>query len=277
MRHPPLTPVLQAPVPQTPVPRTSVPPPLVAVAHGSRDPRAAAVIADLMALVRARAHRSGLPGLQVRTAFLGHALPSVPDVLASLQAGGDRTAVVLPLLLTEAYHSDTDLPAVLHDAHRRLPWLRISYGRPLGQHAGLLHALDRRLAEAGMPAAPQDTAVVLAAAGSSRPAANAAVARVAAAWRAARGWRAVVPAYASAASPTPGEAVAALRQAGAPRVAVATYLLAPGVFTDQVRQASLAAGATAVSAALGAAPEVADLIVERYLEAASVADAVQAS
>ena len=122
--------------------------------------------------------------------------------------------MVLPLLLTEAYHSDTDLPAVLHDAHRRLPWLRISYGRPLGPHAGLLHALDRRLAEAGMPAAPQDTAVVLAAAGSSRPAANAAVACVAAAWRAARGWRAVVPAYASAASPTPGEAVAVLRQAG---------------------------------------------------------------
>ena len=269
------------PVPQTPAAPTAAPPPLVAVAHGSQDPRAAAVIADLMALVRSRAHRSGLAGLQARAAFLGHALPSVPDVIESLPASG-RSVVVLPLLLTEAYHSDTDLPAVLHEAlcrqrHGRRPWLQISYGRPLGPHPGLLHALDRRLAEAGLPAPEADTAIVLAAAGSSRPAANAAVTRVAAAWQAARGWRAVVPAYASAASPTPGEAVAALRRGGAPRVAVATYLLAPGVFADQVRDASLAAGATAVSAPLGAAPEVADVVVERYLEAASSAELVQAS
>ena len=230
-----------------------------------------------MALVRSRAHRSGLASLQARAAFLGHALPSVPDVIESLPASGNRSVVVLPLLLTEAYHSDTDLPAALHDAACRRPWLRISYGRPLGPHAGLLHALDRRLAEAGMPAPEADTAVVLAAAGSSRPAANAAVTRVAAAWQAARGWRAVVPAYASAASPTPAEAVAALRRGGAPRVAVATYMLAPGVFADQVRDVSLAAGATAVSAPLGAAPEVADVVVERYLEAASSAELVQAS
>ena len=295
-------------------------PPLVAVAHGSKDPRAAATITELMSLVRARARRSGLPVLQVRAAYLGHALPSVPDVLESLyrtqspgpvpsaprsgspgpvrHEAGEQAAVVLPLLLTEAYHSATDLPAVLHAVHSRLPWLQISYGRPLGPHPGLVRALERRLAEASAPAAPDvttashnaddtttpdhilapaDTAVVLAAAGSSRPAANAAVARTAAAWQAARGWRTVVPAYASAASPTPGEAVAALLRAGAPRVVVATYLLAPGVFADQVREASLAAGAETVSAALGAAPEVADVVVERYLQAATAAEAVQAS
>jgi len=258
-------------------PQTPALPPLVAVAHGSRDPRAAAVVADLMALVQARGHRSGLAGLQARAAFLGHALPSVPDVIESLPASGGRPVIVLPLLLTEAYHSDTDLPAVLDEARSRRPWLQISYGRPLGPHPGLLHALDRRLAEAGMPAPEADTAVVLAAAGSSRPAANAAVTSVAAAWQAARGWRAVVPAYASAASPTPGEAVAALRRGGAPRVAVATYLLAPGVFADQIRDQSLAAGATAVSAALGAAPEVADVVVERYLEAIGGAELARAS
>jgi sirohydrochlorin ferrochelatase len=258
-------------------PQTPALPPLVAVAHGSRDPRAAAVVADLMALVQARGHRSGLTGLQARAAFLGHTLPSVPDLIESLPGSGDRSVVVLPLLLTEAYHSDTDLPAVLHEARGRRPWLQVSYGRPLGPHPGLQHALDRRLAEAGMPAPEADTAVVLAAAGSSRPGANAAVTRVAAAWQAARGWRAVVPAYASAASPTPGEAVAALRRGGAPRVAVATYLLAPGVFADQIRDQSLAAGATAVSAALGAAPEVADMVVERYLEAVSEAELARAS
>jgi sirohydrochlorin ferrochelatase len=250
-------------------------PPLIAVAHGSRDPRAAAAVNDLMGLVRARA---GALGLDARAAFLGHALPSVPDVLDAVHNSppddqperGAPTAVVLPLLLTAAYHSDADLPALLGEAARRRPGLRICYGEPLGPHAGLLRALERRLVEADPLAAtrPGETAVVLAAAGSSRPDANAAVAGVAADWQRARGWHSVVPAYASAAAPTPAEAVAGQLHAGASRVVVATYLLAPGVFADQVADRSLAAGAAAVSAPLGAAPEVADVVIERYLQAA---------
>ena len=259
------------------------PPALIAVAHGSTNPRAAAAVTDLMALTAARAPRAGLPGLLVRAAFLGHALPRLPDVLEALDGrpaagpsgpGGRRAAVVLPLLLTGAYHSDTDLPEVLREACGRLPGLRVSYGHPLGPHRGLLRALDRRLsaamARAGVTGPPADTAVVLAAAGSSRPAANAAVARAAADWHKARGWRAVVPAYASAGSPGPGQAVAGLLCDGAPRVVVATYLLAPGVFADQIRGQALAAGAGAVSAPLGAVPELADVILERYREAAPV-------
>ena len=227
-----------------------------------------------MAVVRDRARRAGLPGLSVRAAYLGHALPSVPDVLEALSderppgsAYGRRAVVVLPLLLTAAYHSDTDLPAVLCEAASRLPRLRIGYGDPLSPHPLLLRALERRLAQADTGASVSDSAVVLAAAGSSRPAANAAVAQVAAAWQSARGWRCVVPAFASAASPAPAEAVTRLRRAGAPRVVVASYLLAPGYFADRVRGTSLAAGADAVSAALGASPEVADVILERYLQA----------
>jgi sirohydrochlorin ferrochelatase len=162
---------------------------------------------------------------------------------------------------------------VLREAAGRLPGLRISYGEPLGPHLGLLAALDRRLAEAGTSAAAgasvSDTVVVLAGAGSTRPTANAAVAQVAAAWQSARRWRGVIPAFASAASPTPAEAVARLRRAGAPRVVVASYLLAPGYFADRVRETSLAAGAEAVSAALGPAPEVADVILQRYVQATS--------
>jgi len=80
-------------------------PPLIAVAHGSSDPRAAAAVTDLMALVRARASRAGM---DARVAFLGHALPSVPDVLEAVHGSQSDdhlerdapTAVVLPLLLT---------------------------------------------------------------------------------------------------------------------------------------------------------------------------------
>jgi sirohydrochlorin ferrochelatase len=255
MRHPHLTPSL------------------VAIAHGSRDPRAGATIAELLAAARTRAAARGLAGLEARGAFLGHAPPAPLQVLAALAGdpGQQRDVVVLPLLLTAAYHSGTDIPGVLAEATAGLPGLRIRYGEPLGPHPGLVRALERRLAEAGQdPGGDRSgTAVVLASAGSSQPSASAAIARMAAGWQADRGWLAVRPAYASAAAPTPAEAVADLLRDGAERVVVASYLLAPGLFADRIREASLAAGAAAVSAPLGAAPEVADVLLDRYLQAAA--------
>jgi sirohydrochlorin ferrochelatase len=233
---------------------------MVAVAHGSEDPRASATVAELAGLVRQRR-----PGLDLRTAFLGHAPPSLPQVLRTI--GADHEVRVMPLLLTAAYHSKADIPRML----ARVPRPQVSYGATLGPHPRLISALERRLAEAD-PAAladPARSAVVLAAAGSSDPEANATIAGMAEQWQARTGWRAVCPAYASAAGPTPAQAVTALLQTGASRVVVATYLLAPGLFADRIRAASLAAGASAVSPALGACAEVADVLLDRFEEAGS--------
>ena len=246
--------------------------PLVAVAHGSRDPRAAATVSELLAVVRYRAMAWGLGGLDIKAAFLDHCAPSLPQALSAV--GGDGACVVVPLLLTAAYHSKADIPAKIAAASAATP-LDVSCAGTLGPHPLLLAALERRLAEAGVaardPAARSRTSVVLAAAGSSDPAANVTIAALAARWQATRGWHAVVPAYASAAGPRPDEAVRALLAGGVPGpVVVATYLLAPGYFADKIRDAALGAGASVVSAALGAAPEVADVVLDRYL--AAVAD-----
>ena len=264
--------------------------PLVAVAHGSRDPRAAAAISQLLAQARRRAAERDLPGLDIKAAFLDHCAPSLPQVLGALGApeplGAQRAlgalgalgsvgtaaeCIVVPLLLTAAYHSKTDIPARLAEARAAVPGLAARYAGTLGPHPLLLAALERRLAEAdpGLAAGDrQRTSVVLAAAGSSDPRANATVAALAARWQARGGWRRVVPAYASAAGPAPGEAVRALRASAADGpVVVASYLLAPGYFADKIRAAALEAGADVVSAVLGAAPEVADVILDRYTEA----------
>ncbi|MFE9102193.1 sirohydrochlorin chelatase [Actinomadura geliboluensis] len=232
---------------------------MVAVAHGSRDPRAAATVTALLDAVRARR-----PDVPAHAAFLDHAPPTPAQVLDGLARNG--AVVVLPLLLTAAYHSKTDIPGVLNRVRALHPRLRLRTAATLGPHPLLMDALERRLRDAGVEPGDPDTAVVLVSAGSSDASANATIARLARDWRA-RGWRDAVPAYASAAGPKPGEAVAALREAGAPRVAVASYFLAPGYFADKVRAEALAAGADAVSPVLGAAPEVAELIVHRYDEA----------
>ncbi|NYH50537.1 sirohydrochlorin ferrochelatase [Nocardiopsis arvandica] len=232
--------------------------PLLAVAHGSADPRSAAAVSAVFERVRALR-----PGLDVRVSYLDHVAPSAEEALEELAARGAGEAVVLPALLTAAYHSKVDLPGVLADARERGPWLRVHYARTLGPHPLLTDAVERRLAEAGVRPGP-DTALVLASAGSSDPEANATVAAMAAELARRGPWREVVAAYASAAAPGPGEAVAALRGRGASRVAVATYLLAPGFFADRVRARSLEAGAWTVSEALGDAPELARVVLDRY-------------
>jgi len=259
--------------------RPASPPPLIAVAHGSRDPEAAATISDLLTRVRAQAPARGLAGLDVKAAFLDHAAPSLREVLSAVAESGGACAVV-PLLLTAAYHSKIDIPAHIAAAAPALPGLNVRYADTLGPSPLLLSALDRRLAEADLStvagAARSSTSVVLAAAGSSDHAANATIAALAARWQRDGGWRAVVPAYASAAGgPSPAEAVRALRPAGGP-VVVATYLLAPGYFADKIRREATEAGAHVVSDALGAAPEVADVILERYAAAARAAAGVVA-
>ncbi len=218
-----------------------------------------------------------MAGLDVRGAFLDHCAPSPRQVLSGV-AESHGACVVVPLLLTAAYHSKTDIPAHIAAAAAALPGLDVGYADTLGPDRPLLAALERRLADAGVTVGDRGTtartSVVLAAAGSSDHTANATIAALAAQWQGARGWRTVVPAYASAAGPRPDAAVAALRAAEPDTpVVVATYLLAPGYFADKIHADALGAGAFAVSRALGAAPEVADVILARYAAAARPGEA----
>src|SRR6516162_3870781 len=167
----------------------------VVVAHGSSDPRAASALDELVPLVARRAKERGLSVPDLRIAYLGHAAPSVPQAMSAF--GPDTRVRVLPLLLTAAYHSKTDLPRVLARTG-----VRVAYGNPLGPHPLLLRALERRLPKTALQD-PADTGLVLAAAGSSDPEANATIARLAARWQARTGWFAVCPAYASAVGPDP--------------------------------------------------------------------------
>ncbi|NKI44513.1 sirohydrochlorin chelatase [Streptomyces physcomitrii] len=233
-------------------------PALVVIAHGSRDPRHAATVHALVESVRALR-----PGLRVETAFLEFTFPSVPAALRRLAAEGVRDVVAQPLLLSHAFHAKSDIPAVLHKARGGL---RIRQAEVLGPSPLLRTALERRLAEAGVRRAERSrTGVVLAAAGSSDPAALAVIERLARDWQSTGGWQAVLPAYASASLPRTEDAVRELRARGAERVAVAPYVLAPGFLPDRI--AAGAAEAEVLAGVLGAAPEVTRLLLRRYEQA----------
>ena len=234
-------------------------PALIALAHGSRDPRAAATIKALVGEVRKLR-----PDLRIESAFLDLAKPSLQTVVDRLVKAGFEEIVVVPLLLTEAYHAKVDVPAALAEAMERHPGLRIRGTSVLGLETSFLEVLDLRMREALKSARVRELdALVLAAAGSSDALANQSVARLARVW-ASRHKLPVTAAYASAAPPATGEAVRAFRAQGKRHIAVASFFLAPGLLPDRAAELAIEAGAVAVSEPLGAHPEVARTILARY-------------
>ena len=234
--------------------RRPEPPALVLVAHGSRDPRTLDTVHRLLEQVREQR-----PDLPVRLGHIELNEPLLPDTLASL---GTAEAVLVPLLLSRGYHVKRDIPEMAAAARART---RVA--APLGPHPLLVETLHARLVEAGWRTdADEETrrtsAVVLAAAGSRDPD-SAVDTRHTAKLLAARLGVPVVPAYASAATPTVDTAIRALTARGRHRVAVASYFTAPGLFATQCA----AKAPWLASAPLGTHPAMASLLLHRYDQA----------
>lgn len=211
---------------------------LVIALHGTRSAAGQAVAAGLVAAVA-----DGLPGVRVHTGWADVLSPSLTETLSGL-----ADAVVVPAFLTAGYHVTSDLPAAIEASGGRA---RLS--GLIGP--GLDAAVADRLREAGGPG----DAVVLAAAGSTLPRAVAEVADAARRLSALLE-RPVVPAFLTAAEPSVADAVAGLRASGHRRVAVASYLLAPGVFADRLS----CVGADLVSAPIGVHPLVVAAVRNAY-------------
>lgn len=260
-------------------PRSGGEPALIAVAHGSRDPRSAATMAAAVAEIAA-----ARPDLTVRLAFLDLSAPLVDQVVDDLAAQGHTEAIVVPLLLGNAFHARVDLPALLADAGLRHPRLQLTQADVLGADPRLIDALaDRVLAATAQPFADQIPAhlfgitgclpgalnlaaghagslgVAVAAVGSRDAAANGRTAAVARRLAARTGVRTEM----CFATVEPGISVAIdrLRARGAEQIVVAPWFLAPGLLTDRL----VAAAPDVVHAGvIGAHSALTDVVWARY-------------
>jgi sirohydrochlorin ferrochelatase len=234
---------------------------MIALAHGSRDPRSAATIEELVDAVRRRTR-----GLDVRTAFLDLSAPRLFDVLGALYAEGHRDAVVVPLLLGSAYHARVDIPGALSRAAQRFPLLNLRVGDVLGPDPRLADAALLRLSEAGVTVDDPSVGVVLTGAGSSHAPANRAVSSVARELSRRTSWAGVVAAFAASAEPDVPQAIAMLRARGARSIALGSWFLAPGRLPDRVIAQARALDPDArVAQPLGTA--IADIVLDRYADA----------
>ncbi|BBY67429.1 sirohydrochlorin chelatase [Mycolicibacterium helvum] len=212
---------------------------LILVAHGTRNPQGLATITEIASAV---AEQVGA----VRTAFVDVLGPNPREVLENTAS----SVVVVPAFLASGYHVNTDLPARVAESGHACVTITPALG-PDSVLAGIMHA---RLLDVGW--SPGD-AVVMAAAGSSDPAARRELTQAAALLGTLVGE--VHLGFVATGAPSVADIVRRLRRSGR-RVFIASYLLAPGVFHTKLGQC----GAYAVTEPLGAHPDLVALLAHRF-------------
>jgi len=241
-------------------------PPLIGLAHGSRDPRAARMIAAVMCAV------SDLrPGLVAVPAFLDLTEPDLTAAVRALQdgvlvegRGPAAEAIVLPLLFSEAFHARVDAPTAVVQAEEATG-VRLRLGEILGMGEDVLLALQDSAGRAHIAA---HEAILLLAVGSSREEANVDVHDLADRWSRRRPG----PVWAGFATTGEPQASAVLARATAARhrIGVVPLFLAPGLLLDGVAREAMAIDAE-VAEPLGIA--LAGVVLQRYDEAVAAARA----
>ena len=210
----------------------------VMLAHGSPDPRSAACVRAAAMEVSSRC------GFGVLAAFLDHDSPTLADAVASVPAA--EPVVVLPLLLSSAFHARVDVPAAAAALDRRVVLLD-----PLGHPGPVLDAVLLR----GRPSA------VVVAAGTKVDEERAAFADAVASSSTRTG---VAARAVFATGPGPKVVDAA------PGTAVVPWLLAPGRLLDSVHERAADVDLDVVGGPLLDEPLLLEAVAARILAASLV-------
>ncbi|MFD9974853.1 sirohydrochlorin chelatase [Streptomyces sp. NPDC059017] len=249
------------------------PPALLIAADGVRHDAGAAALLDLVKHLGSR-H----PGIPVAAGLLGSGRWPIEEAVGELVAAGTDRLAAVPLTLLPDRWSEEALSAALQTVREEQPGLTVSLGRSLGPDPVLLALLEQRLDEAlgGGARSPRDRAdvtVLLVGPGSADPQANAEVHRAARLLWEGRGYAGVETAFVSTAAPDVPSGLDRCARLGARRIVVLPYALFDG---GPVERAVLHAEGWAEAhpdtevwpaGVIGAAEELADLVVDRYREA----------
>ncbi|MGI9015990.1 MAG: sirohydrochlorin chelatase [Euzebya sp.] len=237
---------------------------LLLIAHGTRDPRGAKEMDQLLALVR---QRLDVP--------VGHAWledfvqPQGVEGARPLVGAGATELVALPLLNFAAGHAKYDIPKQVDQIQQAFPELVIHTGEVLGPAPDLLSLAWERLDAVSPPETREDEVLVIAASGSSDPDANGELYKAARMVAEGSGHRWVEPCVAGVTWPRTEQVLQRIAAAGARRAVVFSWSLLAGVLErriwDAVDEVSASTGLLVAKAGrFGPDPRVADAVVARY-------------
>ncbi|MDA3645080.1 sirohydrochlorin chelatase [Saccharopolyspora indica] len=213
-------------------------PPLLLVAHGTRDPGGPRVIERLAA---AAAEHLDVP---VHVGYVDVIGPTVVEALDGITG----PVVALPAFLAAGYHVRTDLPEQIAASGRA----DVAVGTALGPSPELAEVMRERLVAAGWRPGRR---IAFSAAGSSDARALDDV-RAAARLLGRRCGQWLTPSFVTTAAPATAEVCG-------PGDFIAPYLLAPGLFHRRLAELPVAG----VAEPIGDHPAVVELVARRYRQA----------
>jgi len=184
-------------------------------------------------------------------AYLDLVEPDLSAAARQLARAGHTTAIVVPLLFTEAYHATVDVPETVGDVAGSLQ-LELVVANILGTDDDVAQLLRQSMGEARIG---DDSSVLLFAVGSSKPEANAAVFDLAA--RLAAGRPSPVRACFGTCAPRVAEVLDGLPEP----IAILPLFLAEGLLLSPVRALASQHG-WRIAEPLG--EHAADLVRQRY-------------
>lgn len=206
-----------------------------------------------------RAAAAMRPGLRAIPAFLDLCEPDLVTAIGTTRSESHYdTAIVVPLLFTEAYHATVDVPTAVGNAELDTG-VGLRLAGILGMGEEVLLALEESAARAHIAA---HEAILLYAVGSSHDSANTAVHDLARRWSERR-LGPVWAGFGTVGSPSASDVLARAKAEGR-RIGVVPLFLAPGLLLDQVARSAVQIGAE-VASPLGTA--LGELVLLRYLEA----------
>ncbi len=106
---------------------------LIVLFHGSRAEGSGKIVRRIISEVRRRGEYEIVEG-----AFLRHAQPGLMDVIQHCVQRHAGEIVIVPFFLQTGMHVTADIPALVEEARKRYPRLRISMTDAVGSHSRMI-------------------------------------------------------------------------------------------------------------------------------------------
>jgi sirohydrochlorin cobaltochelatase len=210
--------------------------------HGSRDLEGANEYLELV-----RSVQDAVPAYPVEAGFLefaGPLVPSIQDAFDRCVALGAKTVLAVPVLLLEAGHARSDMPAQVACARRRHPELDLRAAEHLGVHPLMIEMLEERITQTQReldPIESGDIAVLLVGRGTSDPGANGDFYKIGRlVWERNR-YGLVECCFISLAEPGLMEGIKRCAQLGARRILVMPYFINTGILVKRISKEAASA------------------------------------
>jgi sirohydrochlorin cobaltochelatase len=245
---------------------------ILLMGHGSRDQAGTGEFVDLVGAVR-----ECLPAYPVEASFLefpGPAVPSIQEGFDRCAARGASKVLAVPVLLLEAGHARSDMPAQVDQARIRHSGIDIRCARHLGIHPLMIDILEERIAQTDSmlePMPPEETAVLLVGRGTSDPEANGDFYKIGRLLWERNLYGLVECSFISLANPNVSEGINRCIKLGARRVLVMPYFINTGILVKRISEEVSKAEnlhpeiKIAVGGHLGVHPNVIKLLVSRTM------------